>query len=210
VIRIVLVDDHPIVRRGLRELIAEQGHIRIVGEAGDWADLRQLLKDVEADVLVLDISLPGKSGIDILQSLAGEYPALKVLVLSMYPEDQYGLRALRAGACGYLNKATATEDLVRAIETVASGRKYVSPALAQSLLENLTGAAADRPHERLSNREFQVLCLIAKGRRLADIAAELTLSPKTVSVYRARILEKMGLANNAELTPYAFRHQLVD
>jgi DNA-binding NarL/FixJ family response regulator len=208
--RIVLVDDHAIVRRGLAGILSERAGLEIVGEAGDYAGLRRVLRETEADVVVLDIGLPGKSGIEILQSLAQEYPRLRVLMLSIYPEDQYGLRALRSGAAGYLNKASAPEELVLAVETVAGGRKYVSAALAQSLVDNLTGEAPERPHERLSNREFQTLCLIAKGKRLSDIAESLSLSPKTVSVYRARILEKMGLANNAELTHYALKHQLVD
>ncbi len=208
--RIVLVDDHAIVRRGLAGILSERAGLEIVGEAGDYAGLRRVLRETEADVVVLDIGLPGKSGIEILQALAQEYPRLRVLMLSIYPEDQYGLRALRSGAAGYLNKASAPEELVLAVETVAGGRKYVSAALAQSLVDNLTGEAPERPHERLSNREFQTLCLIAKGKRLSDIAESLSLSPKTVSVYRARILEKMGLANNAELTHYALKHQLVD
>lgn len=208
--RIVLVDDHAIVRRGLAGILSERAGLEIVGEAGDYAGLRRVLRETEADVVVLDIGLPGKSGIEILQALAQEYPRLRVLMLSIYPEDQYGLRALRSGAAGYLNKASAPEELVLAVETVAGGRKYVSAALAQSLVDNLTGEAPERPHERLSNREFQTLCLIAKGKRLSDIAEALSLSPKTVSVYRARILEKMGLANNAELTHYALKHQLVD
>lgn len=208
--RIVLVDDHAIVRRGLAGILSEREGFAIVGEAGDYAGLRQVLRDTEADVVVLDIGLPGKSGIEILQALASDYPRVRVLMLSIYPEDQYGLRALRSGAAGYLNKASAPDELVRAVETVAAGRKYVTAALAQSLVDNLTGEATERPHERLSNREFQTLCLIARGKRLSDIAGSLSLSPKTVSVYRARILEKMGLANNAELTHYALKHQLVE
>lgn len=208
--RIVLVDDHEIVRRGIRGILAEHAGFEVVGEAGDYPGLRRVLKETPADVVVMDIGLPGKSGIEILQGLGEEHPGLKVLMLSIYPEDQYGLRALKSGAAGYLNKASAPEELVRAVETVASGRKYVSPALAQALVDNLTGDASESPHEKLSNREFQTLCLIARGKRLSDIADALALSPKTVSVYRARILEKMGLANNAELTHYALKHKLVD
>jgi DNA-binding NarL/FixJ family response regulator len=208
--RIVLVDDHAIVRRGLAGILSEKPGLEVVGEASDYAELRRVLREKEADVVVLDINLPGKSGIEVVQILAGEYPKLRVLMLSIYPEDQYGLRALRSGASGYLSKSSAPEELVRAVETVAGGRKYVSTALAQALVENLTGQSSDRPHERLSNREFQTLCLIAQGKRLSDIAEALSLSPKTVSVYRARILEKMGLANNAELTHYALKHQLVE
>lgn len=209
-IRIVLVDDHAIVRRGLRGILEEQPGFRVVGEAADGAQLGAVLREHPADVVVLDIGLPGRSGIDIVQALAQEHPEVRALMLSIYPEDQYGLRALRSGAAGYLNKTSAPEELVRAVETVASGRKYVSPALAQALVMNLTGESADRPHERLSNREYQTLLAIARGKRLAEIAEELSLSPKTVSVYRARILEKLGLANNVELTHYALKQGLVD
>lgn len=208
--RIVLVDDHAIVRRGLAGILSEHPGFKVVGEAADYTELRQVLRSGAADVVVLDIGLPGKSGIEILQHLVDEFPRLRVLMLSIYPEDQYGLRALRSGAAGYLNKASAPDELVRAVEIVAAGRKYVSAVLAEALVHNLTGESTDKVHERLSNREFQTLCLIAKGKRLADIAEALVLSPKTVSVYRARILEKMGLANNAELTHYALKHQLVE
>lgn len=209
-IRIVLVDDHAIVRRGLRGILEEQPGFRVVGEAADGAQLGAVLRDCPADVVVLDIGLPGRSGIEIVQALAQEHPEVRALMLSIYPEDQYGLRALRSGAAGYLNKTSAPEELVKAVETVASGRKYVSPALAQALVMNLTGESDDRPHERLSNREYQTLLAIARGKRLAEIAEELALSPKTVSVYRARILEKLGLANNVELTHYALKQGLVD
>lgn len=209
-IRIVLVDDHEIVRRGIRGILEEHAGFRVVGEARDHGELRRVLKEQAADVVVMDIGLPGRSGIEILPLLAADHPEIRVLMLSIYPEDQYGLRALRSGAAGYLNKASAPEELVRAVETVASGRKYVSSALAQALVENLTGRSSERPHEKLSNREFQTLCLMASGKRLSDIAEALGLSPKTVSVYRARILEKMGLENNAELTHYALKHKLVE
>jgi DNA-binding NarL/FixJ family response regulator len=210
VIRIVLVDDHAIVRRGIRGILEEQPGFRVVGEAADSGQLRALLRETQADVVVLDVGLPGRSGIEIVQGLTEDYPALRVLMLSIYPEDQYGLRALRSGAAGYLNKTSAPEELVRAVQTVAEGRKYVSRALGEALVMNLTGGDAERPHERLSNREYQTLLAIARGKRLSAIADELALSPKTVSVYRARILEKMGLANNAELTHYALKHGLVD
>lgn len=209
-IRIVLVDDHAIVRRGIRGILEEQPGFRVVGEAADSGQLRALLRETQADVVVLDVGLPGRSGIEIVQGLTEDYPALRVLMLSIYPEDQYGLRALRSGAAGYLNKTSAPEELVRAVQTVAEGRKYVSRALGEALVMNLTGGDAERPHERLSNREYQTLLAIARGKRLSAIADELALSPKTVSVYRARILEKMGLANNAELTHYALKHGLVD
>jgi DNA-binding NarL/FixJ family response regulator len=158
---------------------------------------------------VLDINLPGRSGLDVLHVLKDESHNMRVLVLSMYPEDQYAIRALRAGAFGYVNKGGDPGQIVTAVRTVAQGRKYVTPEMAQMLVESLTTTNVENPHERLSDRELQTLVLIASGRRLSDIAVELTLSPKTVSVYRARVLEKLGLANNSEMTVYAIRHSLV-
>jgi DNA-binding NarL/FixJ family response regulator len=154
--------------------------------------------------------LPGKNGIDILKTLREENPRLKALMLSMYPEDQYALRALKAGAYGYLNKASAPELLLDAVAQIMAGRKFITPAIAQSLADNLASNSEELPHTRLSDREFQTLCLMSSGQRLADIAVTLSLSPKTVSVYRARILEKMGMTNNAELTHYAVKHGLVE
>jgi DNA-binding NarL/FixJ family response regulator len=181
----------------------------VVGEAGDYGELRALLRSVTGDVLLLDIHLPGRSGLDVLHTLKDENNPIKVLVVSMYPEDQYALRALRAGAYGYVNKGGDPQQLVAAVRTVAQGRKYVTPEIAQMLVESLTAPVAENPHERLSDRELQTLVMIASGKRLSDIAVELNLSPKTVSVYRARVLEKLGLANNSELTVYAIRNGLV-
>jgi DNA-binding NarL/FixJ family response regulator len=159
----------------------------------------------------MDVGLPGKNGIDILKALREDYPRLKVLMVSMYPEDQYAVRAFRAGAFGYLNKASAPEKLQEALSQVIAGKKYVTPEIAQALIENLSAPDdAGSPHERLSDREFQTMKMIASGQRLSDIADALALSPKTVSVYRARILEKMGMSNNAELTHYAIKHGLVE
>ena len=211
-IRLIVVDDHAIVRRGIVQVLSEHPDVQIVAEASDYAGLRsELKKHGEPDVLVMDVGLPGKNGIDILKVLRDEYPRLKVLIVSMYPEDQYAVRAFRAGAFGYLNKASAPEKLLEALSQVVSGRKYVTPEIAQALIENLnTPEAAGAPHEKLSDREFQTLKLIASGKRLSDIATELALSPKTVSVYRARILEKMAMGSNAELTHYAIKNGLVE
>ena len=158
---------------------------------------------------MLDINLPGRSGLDVMHVLKDEGTAVRVLVLSMYPEDQYALRALRAGAHGYVNKGGDPQLLVQAVRTVAQGRKYVTPEIAQMLVESLTAPVLENLHDKLSDRELQTLVKIASGKRLSDIAAELTLSPKTVSVYRARVLEKLQLSNNSELTVYAIRHGLV-
>ena len=205
----MLCDDHALIRRGIRDTLADADDIQVVGEAGDYGELRALLRTTACDVLVLDINLPGRSGLDALQALKEEGSPLRVLVVSMYPEDQYAIRALRAGAYGYVNKAGDPQLIVSAVRTVAQGRKYVTPEIAQMLVESLTAPAAGNPHEKLSDRELQTLMMIASGKRLSDIAEQLKLSPKTVSVYRARVLEKLALTNNSEMTVYAIRNGLV-
>jgi len=209
-IRVLICDDHAIVRQGLRQVIAETNDIRAVAEAGGYPEVMKPLRSEEIDMLLLDISLPGKNGIDILKIVKKEFPKLPVLILSMYPEDQYAVRAIRAGASGYLTKQSAADQLITAIRQVVGGRKYITPELAEALANTLGRDADVMPHEVLSDREYQTLCLIAAGRTLSQIADELSLSAKTVSVYRARLLEKMGLKNNAELTHYALKHGLVE
>ena len=209
-IRVILVDDHALTRRGVRDTLSEHADIRVVGEAGHYAELRELLRRVECDVMLLDINLPGRNGIEVLQQLRDEQSPIKVLVLSMYPEDQYAIRALKVGASGYLNKASDPSLLPDAVRLVFSGRKYITPDIALALVDNLTAPSDALPHTRLSDRELQTLLQIAAGRRLSDIAEALALSPKTVSVYRARVLEKLGLSNNAELTHYALKHGLLE
>lgn len=208
-IRIVLCDDHALTRRGVRDTLAEQSGMEVVGEAGDYSALRAVLRSTPCDVLVLDINLPTRSGLEVLATLKEEGTSIKVLVLSMNAEDQYALRALKAGAHGYLNKSGDPQAIVDAVRMVASGRKYVTPEIAQMLVQSLAEPETGPMHERLSSRELQTLQMIASGKRLSDIAEALTLSPKTVSVYRARVLEKLGLKNNAELTVYAIRQGLV-
>jgi two-component system, NarL family, invasion response regulator UvrY len=209
-VRTVVVDDHALVRRGIVQVLADHADIEVVAEAADYGELRAEMRRVGTiDLLVMDVGLPGKDGIEILKLLHEEQPRLRVLIVSMYPEEQYAVRAFRAGASGYLNKASAPEKLLEAVAQIIAGRKYVTPEIAQALIENLNAPSEGEPHERLSDREFQTMKLIASGKRLADIAEELALSPKTVSVYRARVLEKMGLGNNAELTHYAIKHGLV-
>ncbi len=220
-IEVILCDDHALIRRGIRDTLSDAPDIRVVGEAGDYGELRSLMRTLSqaqaregvrsgpCDVLVLDINLPGRSGLDALHALKDEGSSIKVLVVSMYPEDQYAIRALRAGAYGYVNKGGDPQLLVQAVRTVANGRKYVTPEIAQMLVESLTTPANENAHSKLSDRELQTLVMIASGKRLADIAEELMLSPKTVSVYRARVLEKLQLANNSELTVYAIRSGLV-
>lgn len=208
-IEVILCDDHALIRRGIRDTLSEAVDMRVVGEAGDYGELRSLMRQTRCDVLVLDINLPGRSGLDVLHALKDDANPAKVLVVSMYPEDQYAIRALRGGAYGYVNKGADPQVIVQAVRTVAQGRKYVTPEIAQMLVESLTSPSAEQAHDKLSDRELQTLTLIASGKRLSDIASELTLSPKTVSVYRARVLQKLGLANNSELTVYAIRNGLV-
>jgi two-component system invasion response regulator UvrY len=208
-IRVILCDDHALIRRGIRDTLSDAPDIHVVGEAGDYSELRGLLRNTVCDVLVLDINMPGRSGLDVLAVLKDEGALMKVLICSMYPEDQYAIRALRAGAYGYVNKGGDPQQLVTAVRTVSQGRKFVTPDIAQMLVESLTAPEVAHAHEKLSDRELQTLVMIASGKRLSDIANELTLSPKTVSVYRARVLEKLALTNNSELTVYAIRNGLV-
>ncbi|MGC4060045.1 MAG: response regulator transcription factor [Aquabacterium sp.] len=208
-IKVILCDDHALIRRGIRDTLADAPDIEVVGEASDYGELRTLMRDKSCDVLVLDINLPGRSGLDVLHVLKEEGSTLRVLVVSMYPEDQYAMRALKAGASGYLNKGSDAAQIVAAVRTVSQGKKYVTPEMAQMLVENLNSPTQEDAHQKLSDRELQTLVMIASGKRLSDIAEQLLLSPKTVSVYRARVLEKLGLTNNSELTVYAIRNGLV-
>ncbi len=208
-IRVLVADDHVVVRKGLIHILAREPEIRVVGEAANYGELRKVLHETPVDVMLLDIQMPGRNGLEIAKLLKQELPRLHIIILSMYPEDQYAVRALRAGAAAYLSKSAPPETLIEAVKTVAGGRKYISPEVAQALAERISGEISDHPHEALSDRELQVLKLIASGKRLADIARDLSISPKTVSVYRARILEKMGLESNAELTHYALKNNLV-
>lgn len=208
-IRVVLCDDHAVLRRGIRDTLCEVPDISVVGEAGGYSELREVLRNVPCDVLLLDINMPGRNGLEVLASLKETGSSVKVLVVSMYPEDQYALRSLRAGAYGYANKAGNPLELIAAVRTVAQGRKYLTPEVAQMLADSIAEPMPEQPHAALSERELQTLVKIASGKRLSDIAEELMLSPKTVSVYRSRVLEKLRLSNNAELTVYAIRNQLV-
>ncbi len=208
-IRVILCDDHAVVRRGIRDTLSEAVDIKVVAEAGSYSEVRDALRNNPCEVLVLDLNLPGRGGLEVLATLREADSPVKVLIVSMFPEDQYALRCLRAGAQGYLNKAGDPAELVAAVRAVMQGRKYVTPEVAQMLVENLSSPASEAPHASLSERELQTLLKIASGKRLSDIAEELMLSPKTVSVYRSRVLEKLKLTNNAELTVYAIRNELV-
>jgi two-component system invasion response regulator UvrY len=208
-IRVVICDDHAMVRRGIRDTLADAVDIQVTAEAGSYAEVRETLRETPCDVLVLDLNLPGRGGLDVLASLREAASPIKVLIVSMFAEDQYAIRCLRAGAHGYLNKAGDPTELVIAVRTVAQGRKYVTAEVSEMLVENLASPTTEALHSTLSERELQTLLRIASGKRLSDIAEELMLSPKTVSVYRSRLLEKLKLANNAELTVYAIRNSLV-
>ncbi|HSV54784.1 MAG TPA: response regulator transcription factor [Burkholderiaceae bacterium] len=208
-IHVVLCDDHALVRRGIRDTLLEAPDIRITGEAASYSEVRELLRTAQCDVLVLDLNMPGRGGMDVLASLRETASPVKVLVVSMFPEDQYAIRCLRAGAQGYVNKAGDPVELISAVRTVMQGRKYVTPEVAQMLVESLSKPSSEVPHAALSERELQTLLKIASGKRLSDIAEELMLSPKTVSVYRTRVMEKLNLSTNAELTAYAIRSGLI-
>jgi len=209
-LRVLIADDHPIVRRGLREILAAEPHVTEVLEAAHPQQVLDLARSSDVDVVVLDLGLPGRGGLDVLKDLRRELPKVPVLILSMQPEDQYAVRALRAGAAGYLTKDAAPAKLIEAIKKVTGGGHYISPAVAEQLAASVGAGATKPPQELLSDREFEVLRLIASGKTVGDIAEQLALSVKTVSSYRARILEKMGLSNNAELMRYAIDHKLVD
>lgn len=208
-IQVILCDDHAVVRRGIRDTLAEAVDIKVVSEAGSYSEVRDALRRHPCDVLVLDLNLPGRGGLEVLESMREQQSPTRVLVVSMYDADQYAVRCLRAGAHGYLNKAGDPSQLVEAVRTVAQGRRYLTAEVSQLLAENLSAPESEDPLRSLSEREMQTLIKIASGKRLSDIAAELMLSPKTVSVYRARVLEKLGLKTNAELTVYAIRNKLV-
>ncbi|HOB45666.1 MAG TPA: response regulator transcription factor [Zoogloea sp.] len=209
-IRVLIADDHAIVRQGLRQILSDTPDLTVAGEAENGVQAVQMVRNGEWDVVLMDVSMPDRNGIDALKLIKKEFPRLPVLILSMYPEEQYAIRALKAGASGYLTKQSAPELLVTAIRQVASGKKYVSPSLAEELA-NAIGEDSERlPHEKLSDREYQTLCMIASGKTPAEIAEALNLSVKTVSVYRARLLEKMNLRNNAELTHYGLKHGLAE
>ncbi|NOT61835.1 MAG: response regulator transcription factor [Acidobacteria bacterium] len=206
--KIIIADDHAIVRSGLRQILSNEPDLEVAGEAQSGAEVLELIRKGSWDVLVLDIGLPGRSGVEVLRDVKRECPKLPVLILSVYPEDQYAVRAIKAGAAGYLNKDSAPDELVKAIRKVLRGGKYISEAVADRLIMALDEDADLPPHELLSDREYQVLCMIASGQTLSEIAEAIALSPKTISTYRARLLEKMRMNNNAELTHYAIKHNL--
>ena len=207
-IKVIVVDDHPVVRRGLKQIIEDEPDMEVAGEAQNAGECFALVRKTDCTLVLLDITLPDRSGFDVLKQLKYEHPKLPILILSAHSEDQYGLRLIKAGASGYLMKEGAPDELVKAIRKVNAGGKYVSASLAEKLVSHLD--AFDKPpHENLSNREFQILCMIAQGKSLKSIADELCVGEKTVSTYRSRIMEKMKMSTNSDLTRYALENHLV-
>ena len=209
-IKVLIADDHAVVRQGLKRILQDTHGMVVAGEAVNGQEVLKKVRAEAWDVVILDISMPGHSGLDILKELEHERPKLPVLVLSMHSEDQFAMRVLRAGASGYLTKDSAPDELVKAVRKVARGGKYVSPLLAEKLAYEIGPDSNKLPHETLSDREFQVLRMIATGKAVGEIATELSLSPKTISTYRARLLQKMNLTSNAELIHYAIQNHLID
>ena len=209
-IKVCIVDDHPVVRQGLKEIISNASGMTVVGEAGSGQESLEKLRKSHFDVVVLDISMPGMSGLETLKQIKRTNPKIAVLMLSIYDEELYAVRALRAGAAGYLTKKSAPDELVAAIQKVSLGRKYISSTLAEKLAFNLEADTEKSLHQTLSDREYEVMRMIAQGKTVTEIAGQVFLSPKTISTYRARILEKMRMKNNAELMQYAIMHGLVD
>jgi two-component system invasion response regulator UvrY len=209
-IRVLIADDHAILRRGLRGIIEETDDLEVIGEAESSAETLKLLRTQACEVVLLDISMPDRNGMDTLDIIKKEYPRIAVLMLSTHPENQYAVRALRGGASGYLTKQSAPAQLVVAIRQVATGKRYVTPAVAEELARHVQNDSDRPPHEVLSNREYQTMCMIAAGRTVSEIAEQLSLSVKTVSVYRGRVLVKLGVTNNAAIAHYAIKNNLVE
>lgn len=209
-IRIVIADDHEIVRAGLKQIISDDNDMEVIGESNNGEKLIELVKKNDYDVVLLDLKMSGLSGIEVIKHIKAIKPELPIIVLSMHAEDQYAVRTIKAGASGYVTKETAAENLITAVRKVVSGGKYISSTLAETLAESIAGGGIDLPHEKLTDREFQVLCMIASGKTVSEIGSELFLSVKTISTYRQRILEKMNMKNNSELTHYAIKNNLLD
>jgi len=208
--KILIADDHAVVREGLKQILSESPEMVVTAEASTGPEVFEKIGKDDFDLIVLDIAMPGRGGLDILKEIKNKKPRLPVLILSMYPEDQYAVRVLKAGASGYMTKESAPAELINAIKQISKGKKYVSPSLAEKLALDLEITTGRPPHESLSDREYQVMCMIASGKTLKEIAEKLSLSIKTISTYRSRILEKMNMKSNAELTHHAIKNRLVD
>ncbi len=209
-IQILIADDHPIVRAGLKQIISETNDMTVADEAGNGQEVLNLVRKKEYDLLLLDISMPGRNGLEILKELKSEYPKFPVLILSIYPEEQYAVRAFRAGASGYLTKASAPNELISAINKIVKGGRYVSESLAEKLTYYLDEDISKPLHDLLTDREYQVMLMLGSGKTVKEVAEELFLSVKTISTYRTHILDKMKMKNNAEVTLYVVKNQLID
>ncbi len=209
-LRIVIADDHAVVRAGLRQILEETGELQVAGEAPDGASLIEMVRREDCDLVILDISMPGRGGVEILPRLKSEKPLLPVLILSTYPEEQYAVRLIKAGAAGYLSKESAPEMLVQAVRQIARGGRYISPAVAELLASRVAGGGGAAAHDQLSNREYEVMRLLGAGKTVTEVAEKLSLSVKTVSTYRARLLEKLGLQGNADLIRYVIENRLAE
>ena len=209
-VRVLIADDHPVVRQGLKMMLSNDPEVDVVGEARDGDEAFDMAHKVDWDVAVLDYSMPGRGGVELLSDVKHDYPDKPVLIMSIYPEDPHGLRALKAGAAGYITKESAGDELTAAVKKVASGGRYISSTLAEKLALRLTPEQERPPHERLSDREYRVMWLLASGRTLHQIAEEMRLSPSTVSTYRGRILKKLGLHTNVDLVHYAMKYRLIE
>ncbi len=209
-IKVLIADDHALIRKGLKQLLDDTDDLRVTGEAESGIEAIKMVQTGGFDVVLLDISMPDKHGIDVLKQIKDYHPQLPVLMLSMHPEEQYALRSMKAGAAGYLNKQSAPAQLVTAIRQVSKGKKYISSELAEQLAEGLSQGYQELLHQTLSNREYQTLCLMAQGKKLSEMAEVMSLSPKTISVYRSRLLEKMKLKTNAEAIHYAINNHLIE
>jgi two-component system, NarL family, invasion response regulator UvrY len=209
-LKVLIADDHPVVREGIKQIIQKASDIIVGGEALTGQDVLDKMDQESWDAIILDLNMPGKDGLEVLQSIRHEYPRLPILILSIYPEDQMGIRVLRAGASGFLNKESAPKELLNAIRKICSGGKYISPSLAEKLAYDIEMHTDREPHKLLSNREYQILCLLASGKTIIEIAGILSISDKTVRTYRERLLKKVNLTNDVELTHYAIKHNLID
>ena len=210
IVKVAIVDDHAIVRAGLKQFLSEMVDLRVVGEASSGREAIDLVRTCEIDVLIMDLSMPGQSGIDALAMIRAKAPDIGILILSGYPEEQYAVNLIRQGASGYLNKECEPMEIVNAIRTIALGRRYISPSVAELIAQQLNRKEGAAAHELLSEREFQVFLKLAKGETAGEIAQALSLSVKTVSTYRTRLMEKMGLQSNSDLTYYALKNKLID
>jgi DNA-binding NarL/FixJ family response regulator len=208
--KVLIADDHPVVRHGLKQILAAESDMTVVGEAKNGNETMELARKLEWDVAVLDFSMPGRSGLELLAEMKREFPQRPVLVLSMHPEELHARRVLKAGGAGYMNKESAGDELAAAIRKVVNGGRYISASLAERLAVELTPDAQKPPHETLSDREYRVMWLLASGKPINQIGKEMFLSPSTISTYRVRILRKLGLTSNAEMVQYAVKHQLIE